>query len=176
MEDEFYCPASCCSCFYYKFSISSEPFCFSYCFYLCSWGSIVECRIIWRDINNIFRVSIIFDNSKLGYDRNYPGLFQTLWQVSTLLIFSSVTESVYSHFTLADFDKNKAVNEFLDYDRESLFRKNGQYCGIRNIDNSTYTFNSGCYLSVTLQILYNIQGLRERVFKVPEANLNNFIK
>lgn len=73
---------------------------------------------------------------------------------------SSVTESVFSQFTMLDLDKNRAANEYLDYDRESLFRKNKLTCGIRNIDNSTFLSYSACYLSVTLQILYNIQSLR----------------
>ena len=78
-----------------------------------------------------------------------------------------MTESVYTHYTLADYHRSKAVNEYLDYDRESLFRKGTQYCGIRNIDNSTNLIYIGCYLSVTLQILYNIQGLREKIYRIP---------
>ena len=43
--------------------------------------------------------------------------------------------------------------EYLDYDKETLFNKNKDLCGIRNVGNT-------CYFSVTLQILYNIQPLR----------------
>lgn len=37
-----------------------------------------------------------------------------------------------------EYLRNKAAFEFLDYDRDTLFRKNKLHCGIRNIDNSTY--------------------------------------
>lgn len=34
----------------------------------------------------------------------------------------------------------------------------------------------GCYLSSTLQILYNIQWLRERIFRVPEQEASEFLR
>ena len=49
---------------------------------------------------------------------------------------NSITESIYSTITMEDYYRNKAASEYLDYDRETLFRKNKLYCGIRNIDNS----------------------------------------
>lgn len=75
-----------------------------------------------------------------------------------------------------DYYKNKAAMEYLDYDRETLFRKNKLYCGIRNIDNSIYWLTPGCYLSATLQILFNIQWLRERIFRVSDSDASDFIK
>lgn len=69
------------------------------------------------------------------HDRNHHGVFPSLRQVRPS-IFSSVTESIYSSITMEDYYKNKAASEFLDYDKETLFRKNKLYCGIRNIDNS----------------------------------------
>ncbi len=34
----------------------------------------------------------------------------------------------------------------------------------------------GCYLSATLQILYNIQWLRERIFKAGEQGASDFLR
>lgn len=36
--------------------------------------------------------------------------------------------------------------------------------------------NLGCYLSATLQLLYNVQWLRERIFRVPEQDSSDFLK
>lgn len=77
---------------------------------------------------------------------------------------------------MEDYYRNKAASEYLDYDRETLFRKNKLYCGIRNIDNSKILPNLGCYLSATLQLLYNVQWLRERIFRVPEQDSSDFLK
>ena len=85
-----------------------------------------------------------------------------------LIDFSSVSESVYSNMTMVDYQRNKAVNEFLDYDKDTIFRKNKHFCGVRNIDNSIIFLYLACYLSVTVQLLYNIQSLREKVFIVPQ--------
>ena len=77
--------------------------------------------------------------------------------------------------TMIDYQKNKAANEYLDFDKNSLFRKSKLFCGVRNIDNSIKFFKSACYLSVTIQILYNIQSLREKVFAVSSQSENKFI-
>lgn len=56
---------------------------------------------------------------------------------------------------MEDYYRNKAASEYLDYDRETLFRKNKLYCGIRNIDNSKifviFRLLSQCHSTIAVQ-------------------------
>ena len=61
--------------------------------------------------------------------------------------FSDITESRYNSKGIEDYQKLKTFYDYLDYDRNSIFRNksNNEPCGLRNIGNSNF-FDLFCSL------------------------------
>lgn len=54
-----------------------------------------------------------------------------------------MTESIYAIKGIEDYHKLKTLHDYLDFDRETIFKnkKTDSPCGLRNIGNSTYIIN-----------------------------------
>ena len=72
-----------------------------------------------------------------------------------------MTESVYASKGIEDYSRMKRYCDYLDYDKETLFRDKGKSeAGLRNIGNSMFYTNAACYLNVILQLLFHVNYLR----------------
>ena len=72
------------------------------------------------------------------------------------LLLSDITESIYAVKGIEDYQKLKTFYDYLDYDRQTIYRdnKDTEACGLRNIGNSNlYHYQSllsQCLFAITL--------------------------